>query len=236
MSAVLSAIVTAFGQLGDRAIVAVAVKSIAITLALFIGLGVGLYFGLARLMQSEWFAGLLPGDWAATAAIVVWLVVGLVAFWLLFRVVALMVLQFFADEVVAAVEARHYPALAGQAQPLPLAREVALATRGLLRAVGYNLLVLPVAAVLAFTAIGPAVVFLAVNAVLLGREFTDMAWLRHCCGDERGNPVGASERVLLGGVVAAMMLVPLLNLIAPIIGAAAGTHLVLGRLTKGTAA
>lgn len=236
MSAVLSALAKAFAQIGDRAIVAVAVKSIGLTLALFAGLGVGLYFALAQMFRSDWFAGLLPDEWALTAGIIVWLVASFVAFWLLFRVVALMVLQFFADEVVAAVEARHYPALAGQAQPLPLAREVAVAVRGVLRAVGYNLLALPVAGVLAFTAIGPAVVFLGVNAVLLGREFTDMAWLRHCCGDEGGNPVGAGDRVLLGLVVAAMMLVPVLGLIAPVIGAAAGTHLVLGRLTKEVAA
>jgi uncharacterized protein involved in cysteine biosynthesis len=231
MSAVFPALAKAFGQLGDRAIVAVAVKSIAVTLVLFVGIGVGLWFGLEQLLRSAWFACLLPGEWAATAAIIVGLVASVVAFWLLFRVVALMVLQFFADEVVAAVEARHYPALAKVAQPLPLAREVAVALRGLLRVVGYNLLALPVAAVLLVTGIGPAVVFLGVNAVLLGREFTDMAWLRHCLGDEGGNPVSASERVLLGGAVAVMMLVPVLNLIAPLIGAAAGAHLVLRRLT-----
>jgi uncharacterized protein involved in cysteine biosynthesis len=110
---------------------------------------------------------------------------------------------------------------------------VVLATRGLARALGYNLLALPVAAVLVFTAIGPAVVFLTVNAVLLGREFTDMAWLRHCAGAERDNPVSRADRVLLGGAVAGMMLVPFLNFVAPVIGAAAGTHLVLRRLTAG---
>ena len=129
----------------------------------------------------------------------VWLLVVAVAFWLLFRVVALAVLQFFADEVVAAVEARHYPELAKRARPLPLGREVRLALRGLLRVVGYNLLALPFAAVLLFTAIGPGLVFLAVNAVLLGREFTDMAWVRHCgAGGERANPVPRSDRVVLG--------------------------------------
>ena len=240
MSAVISALAKAFGQLGDRAIVAVAVKSIAITLALFAGLGVGLYYALRQMFRSDWFASVLPGEWAFTAGIIVWLVVSFVAFWLLFRVVAVMVLQFFADEVVAAVETRHYPTLAKAARPLPLTREVAVALRGLLRVVGYNLLALPVAAVLVFTTIGPGVVFLAVNAVLLGREFTDMAWLRHHldqgAGDERGNPVGAGERVILGGVIAVMMLVPVLNLIAPLIGAAAGAHLVLRRLTEGTEA
>lgn len=224
MSAVPAAIVKAFGQLGDRAVVAVLVKSIAITLVVFAGLGVGLYLALAEAGQRF---GVEQG-WAGLAAV---LLVP-IAMWLLFRVVALAVLQFFADEVVAAVEARHYPARAAQARPLPLRREVALATRGLARALGYNLLALPVAAVLVFTAIGPAVVFLAVNAVLLGREFTDMAWLRHCAGAERDNPVSRADRVLLGGAVAGMMLVPFLNFVAPVIGAAAGTHLVLRRIER----
>jgi uncharacterized protein involved in cysteine biosynthesis len=233
MSAVLSAIVKAFGQLGDRAVVGVAVKSIAVTLAVFGAAGAGLYVGLDRLLRSEWVAAMLPASYAATATALLWLVVSILAFWLLFRVVAVAVLQLFADEVVAAVEAKHYPALAKCAQPLPLAREVVVASKGLLRALGYNLLALPVAGVLVFTAVGPALVFLAVNAVLLGRELTEMAWLRHCQGDERGNPVPKAERLLLGGVVAALMAVPVVNLVAPLVGAAAGTHLVLRRIGGG---
>ena len=232
MSAVPAAIVKAFGQLGDRAVVAVLVKSIVITLVLFAGLGVGLYVGLVEAGQRY---GVDEG-WAGLAAV---LLVPL-AMWLLFRVVALVVLQFFADAIVVAVEARHYPALAERAQPLPLPREVAVATRGLLRALGYNLLALPLAAVLLFTAIGPAVVFLAVNAVLLGREFTDMAWLRHRTaaggGDEAANPSPWAERALLGAAIAGLMLVPFLNFVAPVIGAAAGTHLVLRRIEAGAAA
>lgn len=230
MSAVPAAIMKAFGQLGDRAFVRVGVKSIAVTLAVFAAASVGLYVGLDRLLRSDWVAAALPADYAATATVLLWLVASFLAFWLLFRIVALAVLQLFADEVVAAVEAKHYPELASRAQPLPLAREVAVASKGLLRALGYNLLALPVAAVLVFTAIGPALVFLAVNAVLLGRELTDMAWLRHCEGDMRGNPVPKAERILLGAVAAAMMAVPLLNLVAPLFGAAAGTHLVLRRI------
>jgi len=230
MSAVPAAIVKAFGQLGDRAVVGVAVKSIAVTLAVLAAAGAGLWFALDRVLASGWAATVLPTEYAAMAAVLVWLVAGVLAFWLLFRVVALAVLQLFADEVVAVVEAKHYPDLASRAQPLPLAREVAVATKGLMRALGYNLLALPFAAVLLFTAIGPALVFLAVNAVLLGRELTDMAWLRHCEGDTRGNPVPKAERLLLGAVVAAMMAVPLVNLVAPLVGAAAGTHLVLRRI------
>ncbi|NCP14377.1 MAG: hypothetical protein GW858_09475 [Sphingomonadales bacterium] len=222
MSAVPAAIVKAFGQLGDRAVMAVLLKSVIVTLVLFAGLGVGLYYALAEAGQR---VGIGDG-WAGLATV---LLVPIVM-WLLFRIVALAVLQFFADAIVVAVEARHYPALAQRARPLPFAREISVATKGLLRALGYNLLALPLAAVLVFTAIGPAVVFLAVNAVLLGREFTDMAWLRHGQGAGDVNPAPRSERVLLGAAVAGMMLVPFLNLIAPVIGAAAGTHLVLRRL------
>lgn len=224
MTAVPAALVKALGQLGDRRIIAVVAKSVAITLALFGLLGVGLYFALAEAGQRIG----VEGGWAGVAAV---LLVP-VAMWLLFRVVALAVLQFFADEVVAAVEARHYPALAAGARPLPLRREVAAATRGLLRAVGYNLLALPVAGALAFTAIGPAVVFLAVNAVLLGRELTDMAWLRHARDDGRVSPVPAGERLLLGAASAGMMLVPVAGLLGPVVGAAAGTHLVLRRIEQ----
>jgi uncharacterized protein involved in cysteine biosynthesis len=233
MSAVPAALLKALGQLGDRAVVAVLVKSIALTLAVFALAGWGLYVGLDVLLRDPRVAAILPEGFAPAAQVMVALVIGFTAFWFLFRVVALAVLQFFADDVVAAVEARHYPALAGQARPLPLAREVAVAARGLLRVIGYNLLALPLAALLAVTAIGPAAVFLAVNALLLGRECTDMAWLRHCAGDERGNPVGAGERFLLGVAVTGLMLVPLANLLAPVVGAAAGTHLVLRRLEGG---
>lgn len=222
MSAVPAAIIKAFGQLTDRAVIKVAVKSVAVTLLVFAAAGTGLYFGLAALAQGY----ALDTRWAGVAAAIL-VPLGI---WFTFRIIALAVLQFFADEVVGAVEARHYPVLAARARPLPFLRELGAARRGLLRALGYNLLALPVAAVLVFTAIGPAVVFLVVNAVLLGRELTDMAWLRHCDGDTRGNPVPRAERNLLGAVVAGMMLVPFLNFLAPLIGAAAGTHLVLGRI------
>jgi hypothetical protein len=89
MSAVPAALAKAFGQLADRAVVAVAAKSIGITLALFAALGFGLYLALAEASQR---AGVDEG-WAGVAAV---LLVP-VAMWLLFRVVALAVLQFFAE-------------------------------------------------------------------------------------------------------------------------------------------
>lgn len=225
MSAVISSLARAIGQIGDRAILRVLAKSIAITLAIFVALGVALGFGLGRMFGSY---GIEGGGWAGTLAAII--LTGL-AFWFLFRVVAIAVLQFFADEVVAAVEARNYPDLASGAKKLPFRRDLANSLRGAARALGYNFLALPVAAILLFTAIGPALVFLAVNAVLLGRELTDMALLRH----EHLLPRAAvprRERWALGAVVAAMMLIPFANLLAPVIGAAAGTHLALGKARR----
>lgn len=150
----------------------------------------------------------------------------IVAGWLLFRVVALFVLQFFADEVVEAVESRHYPASGATLRKLSLREELANGLRSLLRAVGFNLLALPVAAALLVTGIGTALVFWSVNAVLLGRELQDMVWLRHRQGGHETAPLGFVTRFALGGIVAALLLVPVINLIAPVLGAASATHLV----------
>ncbi|WP_298335669.1 EI24 domain-containing protein [uncultured Erythrobacter sp.] len=227
MNAVLSALVSGFGQLTDRAVVRLLAKTAALTLLVFVLFGAGLYYGVSTAIEAYGFEG---GGWAGAALAVV--IAGL-AFWFLFRVVALAVLQFFADEIIIAVEQQHYPDAALQARKLPFRRDLANSVRGVGRALLFNALALPVALVLVFTAIGPAVVFLLVNAVLLGRELTDMAWLRHCGEPAETNPVPSFQRVLLGGVIAAIMVVPIANFFAPILGAAAGTHLTHRALANG---
>lgn len=222
MSAVFSALGMAIGQLADRAVLGVIAKSMMVTVLVFVVLGAALYAGMVYAFEA---VGLSGTGFAGAAAAV--LIAG-VAFWFLFRVVAIAVLQFFADEIVAAVEAKHYPAACSQARQLPFRRDLVNSVRGIGRTLGVNVLALPVALALMFTGVGSAVVFLGVNAWLLGRELTDMAWLRHCgdtAGAERVNPVAKSQRILLGAVVAGIMLVPVANVLAPILGAAAGTHL-----------
>ena len=98
--------------------------------------------------------------------------------------------------------------------------------RAALRALLVNLAVLPIALVLLFTGIGPALLFWAVNAALVGRELQDMVWLRHRQGRADPAPVGRGTRFLLGGAVAALLALPFVNLLAPILGAAAATHLI----------
>jgi len=222
MDAVLSALAKAFGQLADGAVLRVFAKSIGLTMLIFVAFGIALWWGIESAAEA-WFPGFLAENWGTAVALTV--VFSAIAFWFLFRVVALAVLQFFADEIVAAVEAKHYPVKAEQARPLPFREDMSNSLRGIGRALGFNLLALPVALVLLVTGIGPALVFLAVNGWLLGRELTDMAWLRHRGEALPDNPVPKGQRLMLGGVIAAMMAVPFANLIAPVIGAAAGTHL-----------
>lgn len=224
MEAVITALREAIRQLGDPKVLRVLVKSLLVTLAIIAVLAVALYAGLLWLGTAyAWSSnGVIEAVLAAVIA-------GLAA-WFLFRVIALAVLQFFADEIVAAVEEVHYPEAAKRAVALPFRRDLANSLRGLGRAIAVNLLAAPFALVLLITGIGAAAVFIAVNAWLLGRELTDMAWLRHCGQRPAQNPVAKTERLLLGAVIAGIMLVPVLGFVGPIIGAAAGTHLTQGAM------
>jgi len=230
MNSLSTAVTKSIGQLGDAAILRVLFKTIMITLAIFALLGGALWAGLSQILGDRGFA------FSAELGAVVAILVALIGGWLLFRIVALAVLQFFADEVVQAVEAKHYPGSLGKARKLGFGEELSNSARGIGRALIANALAAIVAIPLLFTAIGPAILFWAVNAWLLGRELQDMVWLRHRSLPDEAPPLNAITRFLLGGVVAALLVVPFLNLLAPIIGAASAAHLVHGRKGSNNAA
>lgn len=214
------ALALSFAQLGDPRILKVLAKVMAVTLAVLTVLGAGVAYGIHWLVARYGFAPL------ESVGAALGVLLALLSGWVLFRIVALAIMQFFADEVVRAVEARHYPLEATRMRDLPLREEVRQAVRGTARALLANALAAPVALVLLFTAIGPAIVFVLVNAVLLGRELQDMVWLRHPDRAAMAQPVAGPTRFALGGVVALMLLVPFAGLVAPIVGAAVATHLV----------
>jgi CysZ protein len=225
MTAVPSAFARALHQLGDRRVLGVLAKSMGVTLAIVVALGVALWQASERLIE-HYAAG-----YGALGGLV-GVVLAVIGGWLFFRIVALFVLQFFADEVVLTVEARDYPQAAATARKLPFHEEARNALGGLLRAVAVNLVALPFALLLLVTGVGTAILFWAVNAWLLGRELQDMVWLRHRPGKDAAPPLGGLTRFALGGIVAAMLLIPFLNLLAPVLGAAAATHLVHGRKVR----
>ena len=220
MTSVPASLLRALGQLGDPAVLRVLVKSVAVTLLVFVLAGAAGWYAL------DWLLASYQVPFASEAGPLIAFVLTVLGAWLLFRFVALAVLQFFADEIVKAVERKHYPAEAARARQLPFREELANSLRGLARAVLVNLVALPFAIALLVTGVGTAILFWAVNAWLLGRELQDMVWLRHAHATGEKPPLSGGQRFFLGGAIAALMLVPFANLLAPVIGAAGATHLV----------
>lgn len=225
MPAVASSLLLALGQLADPRVIRIMLKTLGVSIVLFVAVAWGGWYALNWLLaliglDDSAFAG------AGTVRELASLLLALLGLWLAWRIVALAVINFFADEVVQAVEARHYPEAAARARDLPVREQFSTSARAALRALLVNLAVLPVGLVLLFTGVGAALLFWAVNAALVGRELQDMVWLRHRQGKADRAPVGRGERFLLGGAVAALLALPIVNLLAPILGAAAATHLI----------
>ena len=225
MPAVATSLLLALGQLADPRVLRVMLKSLAVSLVLFAGVAVGGWY------LADWaLAGaglddtLFPGGESLRQ--LASLLLAVLGLWLAWRIVAMAVIGFFADDVVQAVEARHYPEAAGRARDLPVHEQFSTSASAATRALLVNLAALPFALVLMVTGIGPALLFWAVNAVLVGRELQDMVWLRHRRFRGDPAPTTGAERVLLGGAIAALLAIPFVNLLAPMLGAAAATHLI----------
>lgn len=208
-------------QLDDKPIVRVFLKSLAVTLVIFAITGVGLYYAM------HWAARALFGTGGGTLADIATLVSLLLAAWLLFRVIAIAVVGVFADEVVMAVERRHYPGALARAREVSFARSVAMGVGSAGRAVLINLALSPLYLALLLTGVGTAVAFFLVNSWLLGRDLGDMVAARHI--PKEGLPKwrrhSGFRRFLLGAAGTGMFFVPFLNLAAPVLGAAMATHL-----------
>jgi len=215
------AFLLSMGQLDDRAVLGVFAKSLAVTLAIFAVAGFALWYAMQAVL-AHWIGWGATGLATAFAAVVT-----VLALWLLFRAVAVAVVGLFADEVVAAVERRHYPEALATARPVPFARGLAMGLRSAARVIAVNLILLPLYVVLLATGIGTAAAFLIVNGWLLGRDLGDMVAARHMDAGSmaawRGETRG--RRFLLGLADAALFLIPVVNLAAPVLGAAMATHL-----------
>lgn len=218
----LHAFALAFRQLGDRRLVGVVAKSLAITLILFLAAG----FGLFRLLDT-----LLPGglgaDGRGTVAALLTLILGLGLFWLAFRAVAIAVVGLFGDQVVAAVERRSYPAALAAARPVPFRRSLAMGAGSVGRLILYNGLAIPLYLVTLATGVGLPIAFFAINGWLLGRDLGDMVAARHLDSSElrRWRARTHWPRFVAGLAAGGLFVVPGLNLLAPVVGAAAMTHL-----------
>jgi CysZ protein len=221
---IFAAFLKALGQLGDRRFRRVVVIGVLLALALLIAAYAGflqLIWWLAPDRIEIPFFGPVTGvetllGWASLLVML-----GLSVF--LMVPVAAAFSGIFLEDVVDAVEDRHYPHLPS-ATPLSLGQ-------GIRQSINFLGLVIAVNAVALFLypLAGPAVplLFWTVNGYLLGREYFSLVALR------RLPPEGATAlrrrngfRLWLAGALMAVPLsIPVLNLVIPVLGVATFTHL-----------
>ncbi|MFC3124683.1 EI24 domain-containing protein [Pseudoroseomonas globiformis] len=215
MKAVPASLVLPLRQIGERGFRGPLLKGLLCSVLAFGGLA-----GLA-----SWGADALAGGqgWMATAAGVLGGALVLVTAVWLFVPVLLALTGLFLDDVAEAVERRYYPGL-----PAPSGASLAAQIRANLllsaRLLGLSLLIFPIA--LAAPPVG-VVLFWAVAAVSLGYGlFEGVAQRRMSVAESRLLRRRRRGEVLaVGGVMAGLAVVPVLNLTVPVLGTAAMTHL-----------
>jgi uncharacterized protein involved in cysteine biosynthesis len=161
--------------------------------------------------------------WVDTTVDVLGGLAAVVLTFVLFPGVVAAILSLFADRIIAAVEERHYPRLPPP-RAQPLSEQVLTALRFLAVVVVLNLAALP----LYLVPVVNALVFYGLNGYLLGREYFEMVAPRRLEMEPR-RMLWRRRRpgfVLAGVAFAFLSTLPLVNLLAPVLAAAAMTHLV----------
>jgi CysZ protein len=230
----IRALMLSFDDLGDRRVLAILGKSLLVTLLVFVVIGVALGFALNGFdpcaMWSDDSCPLSPSASGFGAFLLTAL-----GLWFLFPAIAIGVISAYMDRIVAAVEARHYPEALASARPLGWARGALLGLRSSLRVILYNLIALPFYILLLVTGIGPVILFVLVNGVAFGRDLGEMVAARHGDAASRRAWLAGSrgERAVMGAIVTGIFLLPIVNLLAPVLGAAMATHLFHGAGRRG---
>jgi CysZ protein len=211
----LNALILAFRQFDDPRLQRLLLRCVLIAAATFVLLVVAVAAALAAI-------GPTGIAWLDVSLVIAGSGAAVVVAWLLFPVVVALSLNLFADEVVDAVEAQHYPHLPAAAG-LRLEETVAVTVRLTAAAVVLNLLALPL-----YFLPGPnLLVFLALNGYLLGREYFELVALRRMSPQEAAQCRRALRaRVwFAGAMIAGLLLVPFVNLVAPVVATAFMVHL-----------
>lgn len=211
----LGAFAKAIAQLGDPGTRRVVWVSIGLAILVFIGLWALVGYLLAATTVFE-------VAWLDTAVDILGGLATVVLTWLLFPAVLSGCIGIFLERIADAVERRYYPTLPA-VRTMPVGEVIASTARFLVIVLALNLLIL---VFLPFPPVFPFVYY-AVNGYLLGREYFELVALRRADPIEvRALRSAYRGRLFLAGLLVALLLtVPLVNLIAPIVGTAAMVHL-----------
>jgi len=211
----------AVAQLAEPSLRRLLLLSLGLALATFAALLTGLWFALPLLVDL--LPSAAPG-WLRRAVEVIAGAGALVLSIVLFpAVVTTIQTSLLLERVCSAVEAKHYRHLPAPIAP-PVIEQLAMSLRFLGAAIGLNLLALPIYLVPGLN----AVLFVALNGYLLGRENFEAVAPRRVAMPER-RALWKRRRLrfwVAGGLFALLMAVPFVNLAAAILAAATTTHLV----------
>ena len=204
----------ALGQLGDPRIQKLIGLSIALTIAVFVAVALLAWYLVG------WLSGL--SGWWGDAAQFGGVLVTLVLAWFTFPALAAAISAIFADRVIDAVEAQHYP---GRSAPfeVPLWSSIFDGIKLAVLSLIVNILALP------FLIFPPlyAVIVYGLNGWLLGREYYEMPAFRRLQRPVAKQLYRAHRwQFTRGGVLIAFIsTIPIVNLIAPILATAFMVHL-----------
>ncbi len=209
-----SAVAKTLGQMNDPRIRGVIGKTLGLAI-----LGYILFVALVYLLIG-WLSGLT--GWLEGLAQFGGLFGAMVIAWFLFPSIAAAIAGIFADDVIDAVEDKHYPTLS-PARPVPLLSALVDGLKLAAIAIVANLLALPFLIV-------PPVYFLitwGVNGWLLGREYFDMVAFRRLDRETTRTLHRSHLRTFTsaGILIAICLTIPFVNLIAPVLGAAFMVHI-----------
>jgi len=143
----------------------------------------------------------------------------------LFPGVSTIIVGFFLEDVVATVEAKHYPN-EPPARPQPVSEVVASTARFALMVIGLNLLCLPFYLILMFIPPLNLVLYYVLNGYLISREFFELVALR------RMEPAAALNmrrqsrgKIMVSGILLTFLLtIPIVNFLTPVIATAFMVH------------
>ena len=191
---------------------------ILISLVSAVVLLLALCLGAALLLSRLHLAGI---PWLETVIEVAGSLATLVLAWALFPAMTMLILGFFLDRVVAAVERRHYPELP-PARRIGIGEALISALRILALALIVNLVLLPVY----FLPPINLFIYYGLNGYVVGREYFELVALRRLDGAAaRAMWRWHRGRLVLAGVVIVFLLsLPLFNLVAPVVAAAFMLH------------
>lgn len=216
----------AVADLGNRRVLAIMGEAMAISLLIFAILGAALVWLLSGADPCA-LLGISSCPFDLGAGAIGGIALTLLALWFLFPAVAITVMTAFTDRIASVVEELHYSQAAKNARRIGVWEGLLLGLKSGGRLLLYNLLALPFYLLLLATGIGPLVLFVIVNGIAFGRDVSELAAARH--GNRTSRRAWLKEtrgqQHLIGVVVSILFLVPFANLVAPVLGTAAGIHL-----------